>query len=434
MPTTPRDRRAPEAVPIAATYERNLRLIAVYVAGLNALAWIPVFFLYLASRVSLDRVFLLEAIYYLTVVMAEVPSGYLSDAVGRCAVLRLSSAALTVAYVLFWVAPGFTVLAAAQALMAMGFAFNSGTDAALHYDSLEAIDRTDEYVIREARLVRVALIATAVASLAGGLAAAFSLGFAYLISALLAGVAFAAALGLAEPPRRRPGIRRGFTRTAWTCVGSLKSPPLAWLFGFGVLMTVLNHVPYELIQPYIEGAVVGTHHSGETVIGSVTLWTGAHATTATLLGAWLAPRGVALQKRWGTHGALVATTALQVALIGMMAFTSRLAFVPVLLLRVAPRALMTGPYRGAVLARLSADRRATWLSMESLVGRLGFALFLGVAGLLAAVAPEARPVGGPARVALGIGIVGAAALVMRRRVPDRARTSSTNRGSRRRRE
>lgn len=402
-------------------YERNLRLLTVYVAGLHSLAWIPVFFLYMASKVSVEQVFLLEAVYYLTVVLAEVPSGYFSDAVGRCTTLRVAAASLTAAYLLFWIAPGFLALAVAEALLAVGFAFNSGTDAALHFDSLEALGRVEEFASRESRLVRIDLTATALAAVAGGAVAALSLGFAYLLSAVLSATALVAALRFAEPPRHRTGHAggaRGFLVAVRGCVGSLRTPSLAWLFGFGVLMTVLNHVPYELIQPYIKSSLNSSSTVAGSAFGNVTLWTGAHAAAAGLLGATLATRGVSLQRRWGTGAALVATTALQVAVIGLMTAQARVAVVPLLLLRVAPRALMTAPYRNAALQRLPALRRATWLSVQSLAGRLAFALFLGVASLRTGIAGGASPVVGPARIALVIGILGAGVLMATRRWPD----------------
>lgn len=62
---------------------RNSRLYVWFRMTAEYMAWMPVFFLYLNQYVSVADVLLLEAIYYLAVVMVEVPSGYFSDVVGR---------------------------------------------------------------------------------------------------------------------------------------------------------------------------------------------------------------------------------------------------------------------------------------------------------------------------------------------------------------
>ena len=61
--------------------ERNLRIYAVYAPLTNALFWAPVFFLFFSERFPIERVLQLQSIYYVTVVLLEVPSGYFSDRV-----------------------------------------------------------------------------------------------------------------------------------------------------------------------------------------------------------------------------------------------------------------------------------------------------------------------------------------------------------------
>ena len=131
---------------------RNLRLYPFYVGGVAFYAWMPVFFLYFASQVSLADVLVLEAIYYATVVALEVPSGYFSDRVGRRPTLIIAAAALVASYLAFVFAGSFAGLALGQVLLAVGLSFNSGTDTSFHLASLEAAGRSDRYAEREASL------------------------------------------------------------------------------------------------------------------------------------------------------------------------------------------------------------------------------------------------------------------------------------------
>ena len=113
----------------------------MYRASADAMAWLPVFFLYFSEKLTLPEVLVLESVYYLAVVLTEVPSGYLSDTLGRRRTLLLSGIALLVAYLCFLLSPQFAGFAAGQVLLALSIAFRSGTDTAFHYESLQALNR-----------------------------------------------------------------------------------------------------------------------------------------------------------------------------------------------------------------------------------------------------------------------------------------------------
>ena len=205
-------------------FERNLRLYPWYAVGFNAFAWMPIFFLYFSERMSLERVLQLEAIYYAVVVLLEVPSGYFSDVVGRKATLLISSAALIGAYVLFVIDSSFAVFVAAQVLLAMGIAFNSGTDTSFHYDSLASLNREEEFDSREAIVARNGLLSSALAALVGGFAGAIGLHFAYVASAVAAIGTFVIVLAFVEPRshERATFLGTGVVRQLSLCLGYLR--------------------------------------------------------------------------------------------------------------------------------------------------------------------------------------------------------------------
>ena len=156
-------------------FERNVRLYPWYAVGFNAFAWMPIFFLYFSEHMSLERVLQLEAIYYVVVVLLEVPSGYFSDVVGRKTTLLISASALIVAYVLFVIDTSFVMFVAAQVFLAVGISFNSGTDTSFHYDSLASLGREQEFARREAIVARNGLLSGAIAALVGGCVGSFGL-------------------------------------------------------------------------------------------------------------------------------------------------------------------------------------------------------------------------------------------------------------------
>ena len=71
--------------------ERNLRLIPLHQALISSFVWLPVFVLFTRARFDLDGALVLASLYYLFVVALEVPSGWMSDRVGRVLTLRVAA-------------------------------------------------------------------------------------------------------------------------------------------------------------------------------------------------------------------------------------------------------------------------------------------------------------------------------------------------------
>jgi MFS family permease len=148
--------------------ESNIRLYPWFRMASDVQAWIPVFFLYFSAYVSLEQVIQLSSIYYLSVFILEVPSGYFSDRIGRRTTLMISALCMITASLFFLAGSGFTMFALGQVMLAAGIAFQSGTDTALHYDSLAQLGLESEYESREARAEKLGLGSLALACLLGG--------------------------------------------------------------------------------------------------------------------------------------------------------------------------------------------------------------------------------------------------------------------------
>ncbi|MHC4820748.1 MAG: MFS transporter [Planctomycetota bacterium] len=385
-----------------------------YRTFMAAYFWAPVFFLFFAERVSVPEILVLEALYYVAVVLLEVPSGAFSDRVGRRPTLLIATLALVAAYILFLVADGFALLLGAQVLLAVGMAFNSGTDTSLHLDALVAAGRSGEYGPREARVARNEMIAGAVGALAGGAIALTELRWAYALSLAGAAGAFLCVLRMREPPRdrgREPVTTLAHLRSS---VGHLRVGALRWLFALAVLMHVLNHVPYTFFQPVMDRLLATL----PDVSLETPLVTGVQTALAMLLAAWVAGRSITVRDRFGTGGVLLLAGAIQLAIIGLMAFVVHPVIAIVIVFRTIPRGLMSAPLNAAVAPRIPAGERATYLSLQSLGSRLTFALFLAVTARAAAVQSTDGADGVDLALVAGavIGVVGLATLALTARV------------------
>lgn len=350
---------------------RSVRLYPIYAPLTQAYFWLPVFFLYFNQHMPIEQVLRLEAIYYVAVVILEVPSGYLSDTLGRRLTLLISAVSAIFAYALFFLGGSFGIFVLAQIGLAASMAFRSGTDTSFHYDLLKCLGREDAYPQREARITRNVFIASAGAALLGGAVSIFALRIAYGLSLLAACVAFALVLLFAEPDRESSaasgGQASGFFLQIRACLAYLSQPVLGWLMLFSVFMTVVNHIPYEFYQPYIQ--LLGAQ-------ASTPLLTGLHTALTMGIAAWFAKQSIRLRDHFGTRSALMLSAGVQVVLISLMGFFFHPVVALLLAFRSVPRALMIAPLNAATVPRLQQYHRATYLSIQSLIGRLSFSLCL----------------------------------------------------------
>ena len=103
---------------------------------------------------------------------------------------------------------------------------------------------------------------------------------------------------------------------------------------------------------------------------------GLHAFVVMLIGSWVARRSVVFSKRFGMRRTFLFSTLIQNLLILPAAIFLHPAVVFVLLLRNAPKGLYMAPLSAEVNDRIPTNLRATYLSLQSLVGRLTFAVLL----------------------------------------------------------
>lgn len=372
--------------------ELNARLYPWYAASYNTFFWMPVFFLYFSEYFTLNQVLILEAIYYASVFALEIPSGYFSDTIGRKPTLLISSLALVLAYLLFFFAGSFEAFALAQFFLAAGISFNSGTDVSFHYDTLDSLGRTETFGAREAIVSSNSFYAGAFGALAGG-GIAFATGdlrYAYGLAALAAIITIGIVLVFVEPSlHARPTLLgRGIFRQLRQCVKYLKQPTLLWLFAFAVLMTVLNHIPYEFYQPYFDLLATDLDLPNR----NTPLAAGIATFLTMIIAGFGAGRSIKIRDRLGTGPTLLLAAVLQTAIIAIMGLIFHPLIIALILLRSMPRALMAAPLNAAIAPLVSQQHRATYLSLQSLVGRLAFAgVLLGLSVLAGKEAVIAWP-------------------------------------------
>lgn len=350
---------------------RNLRLIPFHQGLSSAYFWVPIMVLFTRARFDLDGAIFLSAFYYLSVVALEVPSGWMSDRLGRVLTLRLAAAGWVIAQ-LCYLAGGdsLVVIALGQFFLAVGFASLSGTDVTFHYDSLESLGLADEYPDRQAKVSSIGYGAAATSALIGGSLGLVDLRLAFVASLMAAICQLALAMKLVEPPIiTTPQLVENQIRR---CFAYLKDRYLGWIFLYGILMVVLEHVAFTVLQPWLT-EVLG---QAADVLGTTPLVSGALVAGASFVGAAAARFSAPAARRFGTVPVLLALSALSAIIVtGMALWFSALVLILVAL-RSVQGAASPVLISAAVAPRVNREQRATLLSLNSLAGRLTYGLIL----------------------------------------------------------
>lgn len=149
---------------------RNIRLMFVYTFFINCIVILPVLLPYYRDVMGLGfRDFLLiESVFSATVVVLDVPTGFLADTWGRRNCLIVSALLCFSGFFgLFW-ATNFWQAIACEMLLGAHVALSSGANSALLYDTLLSQNRESEYKKIEGKRVGYQFYGACFASILGG--------------------------------------------------------------------------------------------------------------------------------------------------------------------------------------------------------------------------------------------------------------------------
>lgn len=329
------------------------------------------------------QVFEVQALFGLGVVLLEVPTGYVSDLMGRKACLVLAGLLHGAAMTLLTVVHGFWGVAAYQVLAALAVCLFSGTDVALLYDSLEALDALGDAPGSSGaarspahrrglgqRLFWMQAGETS-AALVGGWIALISLREVALWNAVVAWLPFLAALCLTEVPQQRLARRRHLENVAFVWRELFVVSPAVRLVLLGLIAYGLaTLLAVWVFQGFWEHLRIDLALFGY-------LWAGYNLTVA-LVGR-LAHR---VEERLGVRATVLAIAALPVAGFLGMAWVAPVPGLRAAVVGVAlglafqfGRGLTQVVLKDELNGRVAPEMRATANSVSSLGVRLGYAAF-----------------------------------------------------------
>ena len=379
-------------------FARNIPIYYLFQFATGFLIWVPVWIIFLQDErgLSLTQVGLMEAVFWVTMMLFEVPTGAVADRWGRRTSLALGGFMFTAGTIMFVLADGFVGLAISYVIMAISMTLYSGSGHALLFDSLRVLGRTREYEKHMGRSEALMTGALLGAALFGGpMAGLWGLETVFLIGAGTMATAGLIALLLREPPRTEADFEADGLHAAPISAGDaaaddrtphgvianvfqgfqivLRQRPILWIILLAGVVTVAYEMPNFFVQPFLRSH--GLSPSDGLLDGAV--WSGLimPGFAAMSAGSLLAAPFVA---RVGERRAI------PILMIGGLFL-----FIPLLLFDhlsiILPIALLGGIHAairpiatGYINRRIRSDQRATVLSIFELIMAAQMALLVPV--------------------------------------------------------
>lgn len=158
---------------------------------------------YQAHALNSTQIFTIQAAYALSILLFEVPSGYLADIIGRKRTMIIGAVLLPIGISVYAFTGTFVMFLLAEFVIAAANSMRSGCDSALIYDSLLEMKTESDYTQYEGKSFYFSRLGSSLAAVSGGILALASLRLPFIINIITASVMLPFSLTLTEPARKK---------------------------------------------------------------------------------------------------------------------------------------------------------------------------------------------------------------------------------------
>ncbi|MCG8570574.1 MAG: MFS transporter [Spirochaetes bacterium] len=192
-------------------WARNIYIIGVIRACIFSIFIIPVIALFWKKHgLTISDIFNLQAIFALSVIFFEIPTGYIGDKLGRKKTLILALGIILISWLLYGFATTFIQFVVIEISLGIGISFISGTDSALLYESLTQLNRTADYTRLEGKQRAIGMLCDCASALIGGFFISFtSYRLLFMGSVITSAIALVHCFFIVNPQSRHYNHPRG---------------------------------------------------------------------------------------------------------------------------------------------------------------------------------------------------------------------------------
>lgn len=367
------------------TLAHELRWLRAYALVTYPFACVPFLYLFFAEH-GLDAGQYGEILtaYYVTMFLAEVPTGVLADRYGPRRMLALGPAILATGFATMVISPNYAGFLIGEMLLGLGHSILSGPPTAVLYETLKRHGQSDRYLEEESRIHARRLYGTGGAFLLGGLLVFFGNedGSAYVVAIVATCALHLIATLFAYRLTDHTDLRQTERPLEFVAHArdELQSPAVRWILLYWVVLFALLRFPFHNYQPYLkEAGEVEPLLANAVVVGSV-------FAVLNLVAAPLSSKVPGLVARYGRRALFWGMPLVVAASLAVMGLERHLAEtnrgtpawcwlgVSMFFVQQVPFAMHWPLLHEFVNHRISSKARTTVLSVLSLGARASYAL------------------------------------------------------------
>ncbi|WP_225917857.1 MFS transporter [Halobaculum rubrum] len=214
---------------------------------------------FLAQGLDFTQIAVLEAIYNVTTLLGEIPTGYIGDRVGRRNSLLIGTALISLTLLGIGLSGSFWALAALYVCWSMGYNFRSGSEDAWLYDTLTDGLSEDQFAHVRGRGESVALAIGAGAAIIGGYLGSIDLSYPWFVAAGVTALGAFVLLTIDDPEtyERTDTTDLSLRRTLSIIRQTVSQHNMrAFVLYYYVLYAAVTYLVFVFLQPIFETVVL----------------------------------------------------------------------------------------------------------------------------------------------------------------------------------
>jgi MFS family permease len=345
---------------------------------LKAVLWfmvaMPIIVLFFQEHgLTLTEVMILQSIYSFSVALFEIPSGFIADVFGRKRTIVLSTIFTFIGFLVFSFFGGFYAFAIAQVLVGIGGSLMSGSDSAIIYDTLLETNSKTTYTKIEGRTYAIGNFSEAFAGILGGFLAVGSIYMPIYVQTSILFFSIPIAFTLIEPSMHKENkLDRSFKAVLEVVkFAMVDNQKLKWLIIYSSAMGVATLSMAWFAQPFFKSINIPLAYFG-------ILWAVLNFSAG--LTSFNAHQFDKKDNNYKMLFYLSLAMTTSFIFLGYNASVFGLIFILFIYLL---RGLVTPILRNAINENTTSNKRATVLSIRSLIIRISFAISAPILGYIA---------------------------------------------------
>jgi len=322
---------------------------------------------------TLTEVMILQSIYSFSVALFEIPSGFIADIFGRKRTIVLSTIFTFIGFLVFSFFGGFYTFAIAQVLVGIGGSLMSGSDSAIIYDTLLETNSKTTYTKIEGRTYAIGNFSEAFAGILGGFLAVGSIYMPIYVQTSILFFSIPIAFTLIEPSMHKENkLDRSFKAVLEVVkFAMVDNQKLKWLIIYSSAMGVATLSMAWFAQPFFKSINIPLAYFG-------ILWSVLNFSAGlTSFNAHL------LDKKDNNYKILFYLALSMLTSFIFLGYNASVFGLIFILFIYFLRGLVTPILRNEINENTTSNKRATVLSIRSLIIRISFAISAPILGYIA---------------------------------------------------